>query len=137
MDTVIEKSEHRQWAERAFPYGKQARKMIINRASRADAWYKDMIGQAIEIHHFGSYGAWDTKGRWVDYWDVGYPPKPVLVGTTWWEILEVPQSASITQIKRAYYLKAQIFHPDKETGTEFYFLKLKGAYEQALKAVSL
>lgn len=41
-----------------------------------------------------------------------------------YEILGVPSTASVAEVKKAYRKLSLIYHPDKETGDEKLFMKL-------------
>jgi hypothetical protein len=45
----------------------------IEKCSDPNAWYAGMIGQTITVHYFCSFGAWDTQGRWLWYYDLSGP----------------------------------------------------------------
>jgi len=57
---------------RAYPPGIEPRKMKIIRCSRPGEWYEKMIGKIITVHHFATFGCWDTDGKWIDYYDVTF-----------------------------------------------------------------
>ena len=59
--------------EKSFPPGATPEKRKIIRRSQPNAWY--MIGDIITVHYFGSFGCWDTQGRWIDYYDLSSPIK--------------------------------------------------------------
>lgn len=47
----------------------------VIRVEMKGAWYK--VGDVIKVKWFGTYGCFDHKDRWVDYWDIGPEiPKP-------------------------------------------------------------
>lgn len=61
------------YAARQYPIGKKPDRRRIVKCSEPGAWYKDMIGQTITIHYFSTFGAWDTQGRWLWYYDLSGP----------------------------------------------------------------
>lgn len=60
-------------AARQYPPGKKPDRRIIEKCSERGAWYAGMIGQTITVHYFASFGAWDTQGRWLWYYDLSGP----------------------------------------------------------------
>lgn len=61
------------YAARQYPPGKNPDRRRITKCSEPDAWYAGMIGQIITVHYFCSFGAWDTSGRWLWYYDLSVP----------------------------------------------------------------
>lgn len=56
--------------------GKHLTKRKILRCSlQGNRWYENMVGQTIDLHVFGSFGAWDKKGRWISFYDISAPIK--------------------------------------------------------------
>lgn len=53
----------------SYPYGDKWQKRKVIKVTMKDAWYK--IGYIITVKHFATYGAYDEKDRWVDYYDLG------------------------------------------------------------------
>jgi len=52
----------------------------------------------------------------------------------WWEVLNVPETASDEQIKKSYFDKARQYHPDnKETGDEALFRQVDEAFQLAMR----
>lgn len=60
-------------AARQYPPGKNPDRRRIEKCSEPGAWYAGMVGQTIEVHYFASFGAWDTQGRWLWYYDLSGP----------------------------------------------------------------
>lgn len=60
-------------AARQYPPGKNSDRRRIDKCSEPGAWYANMIGQTITVHYFCSFGAWDTQGRWLWYYDLSGP----------------------------------------------------------------
>lgn len=74
MDKIVTK-EIKDWLKKAYPPGEKWTFRPVIRVSRRDAFYK--IGDIIKVKYFVTYGCYDHKDRWVDYWDVGQEvPKP-------------------------------------------------------------
>jgi len=61
------------YAARQYPPGEKPDQRRIEKCSEPDTWYAGMIGQTIEVHYFASFGAWDTQGRWLWYYDLSGP----------------------------------------------------------------
>lgn len=61
------------YAARQYPPGKNPDRRRIIKFSEPDAWYAGMVGQIITVHYFCSFGAWDTEGRWLWYYDLSHP----------------------------------------------------------------
>lgn len=61
------------WASKQYPPGETPDRRRIDKCSEPGAWYSNMIGQIITVHYFASFGAWDTKGRWLWYYDLSAP----------------------------------------------------------------
>ncbi len=55
------------------------------------------------------------------------------IETPWWDVLDVPRGASQDEIKRAYFSKAKLVHPNADSGakSDTAFIRLKQAYERA------
>lgn len=59
-------------------YGKRAfsgatmptKKYKIKSCNATDKWYKNMIGQTIEVRLYGTFGAWDDNDRWLCHYDL-------------------------------------------------------------------
>jgi len=70
----ITEVEWRKYSEKQYPLGKISQKRKIVRCSKPDtAWYKDMIGQVVDVHYFVTFGAWTTDGKYIDYYDLSNP----------------------------------------------------------------
>lgn len=50
----------------------------------------------------------------------------------WWNVLEVSETATADEIKKAYHRLAKVYHPDKGNDGS-HFVKIKKAYELATK----
>lgn len=50
----------------------------------------------------------------------------------WWNVLEVSETATADDIKKAYHRLAKVYHPDKGNDGS-HFVKIKKAYELATK----
>jgi hypothetical protein len=78
-------------AARQYPPGKKPDRRRITKCSEPGAWYAGMIGQIITVHYFCSFGAWDTQGRWLWYYDLSGPvgerrtDEPVKQKTNWFK----------------------------------------------------
>lgn len=60
-------------AARNYPPGENPDRRRITRCSDPEAWYAGMVGQTITVHYFCTFGAWDTQGRWLWYYDLSEP----------------------------------------------------------------
>lgn len=60
-------------AARQYPPGKKPDWRRIVKCSERGAWYAGMVGETITVHYFCSFGAWDTQGRWLWYYDLSEP----------------------------------------------------------------
>lgn len=56
-----------------YPRGTTPERRRIEKCSDPKAWYANMIGQIITVHYFCTFGAWDTQGRWLGYYDLSAP----------------------------------------------------------------
>jgi hypothetical protein len=64
----------------------------------------------------------------------GFAALPDPDARTWWDVLQVPASASIEAIRAAYFRMARQYHPDnKVTGNDELFRQVQKAYEQATR----
>lgn len=67
----------------------------------------------------------------------GFAELPPSNGTpktyTWWQVLEVSQSATRDEIKNAWRRLVSFYHPDKPTGDAEKFIQVQKAYEEAIK----
>jgi len=61
------------YAAHQYSPGKKPDRRRITKCSEPGAWYAKMIGQVITVHYFCSFGAWDTQGRWLWYYDLSEP----------------------------------------------------------------
>lgn len=57
-------------AARQYPPSTTPDRRKITKCSDPKAWYAGMIGQIITVHYFCSFGAWDTQGRRLYYYDL-------------------------------------------------------------------
>lgn len=62
-----------EYLTRGYPRGTTPDRRMIKKCSDPKAWYKNMIGQIITVHYFATFGAWDTQGRWLWYYDLSEP----------------------------------------------------------------
>jgi len=53
-----------------YPGMRQTSTRTIIKVSGDDYWYKDLIGKKVTIHKYGSFGCWDDKGRWYNFYDL-------------------------------------------------------------------
>lgn len=60
-------------AARQYPPGEKPDRRRITKCSEPGAWYANMVGEIISVHYFASFGAWDTQGRWLWYYDLSGP----------------------------------------------------------------
>jgi hypothetical protein len=58
---------------RSYPPGTTPDRRRITKCSDTKAWYAGMVGQIITVHYFATFGAWDTNGRWLWYYDLSGP----------------------------------------------------------------
>jgi len=63
-------TQHRDRTIKTCQAIKRTMKVVIIKCGNNKYWYKNMIGEELTIDVYGTYGAWDTDGRWVDFWDV-------------------------------------------------------------------
>lgn len=59
--------------KRGYPPGTIPDRRKIISCSDSNLWYMGLIGQVITVHYFATFGAWDTKGRWLWYYDLSAP----------------------------------------------------------------
>lgn len=60
---------------RGYPPGVTPDRRRIEKCSDPKLWYANKIGQVITVHYFATFGAWDTEGRWLWYYDLSAPVK--------------------------------------------------------------
>lgn len=60
-------------AAKQYPPGTNPDRRRIKSCSEPRAWYKNKIGEIITVHYFVTFGAWDTEGRWLWYYDLSAP----------------------------------------------------------------
>lgn len=70
MDKIVTQ-ETKDWMVKVYPWGDKWEKRKIIRTSMPNAWYK--IGDIITVKYFASYGCYDQKDRWVNYYDLSLP----------------------------------------------------------------
>lgn len=58
---------------RGYPPGVIPERRRILKCSQPSGWYMGFIGEVISVHYFSTFGAWDTKGRWLWYYDLSAP----------------------------------------------------------------
>jgi hypothetical protein len=56
-----------------YPRGIVPDRRRITKCSEQGAWYANKVGKIITVHHFATFGAYDTKGRWLWYYDLSAP----------------------------------------------------------------
>jgi len=61
--------EHKDYCFRTFGGQNPMDYRPVVRTRMKNAWYKK--GQILKVEMYGTCGAWDYKGRWVDYYDIG------------------------------------------------------------------
>lgn len=59
--------------KRGYPPGVTADRRKIISCSDSKLWYVGMVGKVITVHYFATFGAWDTEGRWLWYYDLSAP----------------------------------------------------------------
>jgi hypothetical protein len=69
-----------------YPRGTKADRRRIKYCSTPDSWYNDKIGEIITVYYFATFGAYDTEGRWLCYYDLSAP----VAGESW--ILKIMNS---------------------------------------------
>ncbi len=83
--------------------------------------------------------------RGQDRWGVGsleqaftgYMALPDPNAKTWWEELNLPQTATLEDVAQAYRSMALIYHPDNpKTGDPEIFIRIQKAYEEAIDLLS-
>jgi hypothetical protein len=70
---MSEKLPYPNHAARSWPKGVTPEFRKIERCSEPNLWYRNKVGQIIQVHYFMSFGAWDTEGRWLWYYDLSEP----------------------------------------------------------------
>lgn len=55
--------------KRCYPPGDRWTFRKVKTVHLASAWYK--VGDIIKVKYFATFGCYDYKDRWVDYWDIG------------------------------------------------------------------
>ena len=70
---MSEKLPYPESAARQWPRGKVPDRRKIISCSDSKLWYMGMVGEIITVHYFVTFGAWDTKGRWLWYYDLSGP----------------------------------------------------------------
>lgn len=66
---VTEETKNR--LAQCFPPGNKWEKRRVERVTMENAWYKK--GQIIEVKYFATFGCYDKKDRWVNYYDLSLP----------------------------------------------------------------
>lgn len=56
-----------------YPPGVNPERRRIKSCSERGAWYKNKVGDIVTVHYFASFGAYDTEGRWLWYYDLSAP----------------------------------------------------------------
>lgn len=59
--------------QKMYPRGMTPEKRRIKQCSDPKYWYAKQVGKVITVHYFATFGAWDTEGRWVFYYDLSEP----------------------------------------------------------------
>lgn len=72
MSTKLPYPEH---LARGYPPGVTPDRRKIIQCSEKNLWYAKMVGKIITVHYFATFGAWDTEGRWLWYYDLSEPIK--------------------------------------------------------------
>lgn len=68
-------AETKERLKKSYPHGDVWSFRLVIRVSSKDAFYK--VGDVLKVKYFVTYGCYDHKDRWVDYWDIGKEiPKP-------------------------------------------------------------
>lgn len=70
--------------KKSYPYGDRWTYRIVKRVTMKGAFY--IPGQILKIKHFGTFGAFDYKNRWIDYYDVGKELRPTFWVKLWFHI---------------------------------------------------
>lgn len=76
MDDIVTQ-ETKDRLKRSFPTGDRWTFRKIEKIWLKDKqhWYKE--GDIVKVKYFATFGAYDYKDRWIDYWDMGPEiPKP-------------------------------------------------------------
>lgn len=66
-NTVTNETKER--LRKSYPYGDKWTFRIVKSVMMKDAFYK--VGDIIKVKYFATFGCYDHKDRWVDYWDLG------------------------------------------------------------------
>lgn len=60
-----------QYGMQAFGgYKMPTKKYKIKSCNATDDWYRNMIGETIEVAMYGTFGAWDNNDRWLAHYDL-------------------------------------------------------------------
>lgn len=70
MDKIVTQ-DVKNTLKKAFPMGDKWEKRKVTRVTMENAWYK--VGDIIEVKYFATFGCYDKKDRWVNYYDVSLP----------------------------------------------------------------
>lgn len=78
---MSEKLPYPEHLKLGYPPGTIPDRRRIIKCSDSKLWYMGLVGQIITVHYFSTFGAWDTKGRWLWYYDLSAPVKEDAKGT--------------------------------------------------------
>lgn len=67
------KPPYPEWVARAWPQGKTVERRRIEKCSDQTLWYATKVGHIIDVHYFVTFGAFDTQGRFLWYYDLSAP----------------------------------------------------------------
>lgn len=56
---------------RMYPMGNKWERRKVVRVTMENAWYK--VGDIITVKYFMTFGCFDKKDRWVNYYDLSLP----------------------------------------------------------------
>lgn len=57
-------------AKRNVPHVRPSKRKIL-KCSKPEYWYANLVGSEVEVTIYGSYGGWDSEGRWMCFYDLG------------------------------------------------------------------
>lgn len=69
----MKKKPYPEHCERNYPHGIIPDRRRIISCSDPEAWYKNKVGKIITVHYFATFGCYDTRGRWINYYDLSPP----------------------------------------------------------------
>lgn len=56
--------------KKEYPWMEMTSTRTILKVSNPDYWYKELVGTEVTIHNYGTFGCWDSQGRWYNFYDL-------------------------------------------------------------------